>query len=145
MDIENINLQDYDFLGYNGQKIDKEWYKIVNGKRGNRRDLMNIVLNDAINGKKVATKGGSYYSCARFIKRYHKSFTFKKTSLIRYTCCHSYPKICGGVCCCSNIETRCNCDSLPSKSIHINNCYEDNCNIVKIPGGRRFNLQWLPK
>lgn len=133
----------FDFSAFSNEKCDKKWLKTVRNKRGRKYKLFLLVLNDAKEGKEVLTKGGSYYSCARFIKRYHKTFTFKKGRYEIITCCNAYPKECGGVCCFQKrLEQECGCDTLPRSVKHLRNCYDDCCNIFRYTSKRRFYLQW---
>lgn len=114
----------------------------------NKSKIFAIVLQDANNKKQVITKGGSYYSCAKFIQKYHKSFTFKKTKYEMITCCNAWPRECGGVCCRRKRQydaEECGCYKIPSSIEHINNCYDDCCNIFKYTSKRKFYLQWTSK
>jgi hypothetical protein len=130
----------------------KIWVKALNKKHSNKREFMEKVLQDAKEGRIVTVKGGLYYSCARFIKKYHKSYTFVKTQHWFITCCYAYPEDCGGKCCKAQHwqrfigeEDGCGCDYLPRSSIHLKNCYDDCCNIVKIISRRKFDLSWQVK
>lgn len=140
---------DFDFSTFSGKKYDKKWLKVLRNKRGGRYNLFLLVLKDAQEGKQVLTKGGSYYSCARFIKRYHKTFTFKKSKYEIVTCCNAYPKECGGICCFQKRLERggeeCGCWSIPRSVKHLKNCYDDCCNIFRYTSKRRFYLQWQTK
>jgi hypothetical protein len=133
----------------------KIWVKALNSKHTHKREFMEKVLQDAKEGKILTIKGGLYYSCARFIKKYHNRYTFVKTSYDYVTCCYAYPEICGGVCCRAKYRQKyitsddngevCGCDYLPSSSVHLRNCYDDCCNIVKIISKRKFDLSWRTK
>jgi hypothetical protein len=137
---------DFDFSSFSGSKCDKKWLKVIRNKSGNKYNLLSIVLKDAKEGKRVLIKGGSYYSCARFLKRYYKTFTFKKEAYSIITCCNSYPKECGGVCCfqkrIQSGRDECGCGIIPSSIKHLNNCYDDCCNIFKYVSKRKFYLIW---
>lgn len=131
----------------------KIWVKALKKKGSNKRQFMEKVLSDAKNGKILTIKGGLYYSCARFIKKYHKNYTFVKTSHEIVTCCYAYPKECGEVCCkqkyryrfTNNSAEEDGCDYLPNNSIHLKNYYDDCCNIVVIRSKRKFDLSWRNK
>lgn len=137
---------DFDFSSFKGTKSDKKWMKVLKNKKGNKFNLLSIVLKDAIEGKKLLIKGGSYYSCARFLKRYHKTFTFKKEPYSIITCCNSYPKECGGICCFNKRvdegREECGCYMIPRSIKHLDNCYDDCCNIFKYTSKRKFYLIW---
>ena len=119
---------------------------------------MQKVLLDAKEGKTLTIKGGLYYSCARFIKKYHRTYSFCKTPYEIITCCYAYPSECGGECCRMKFgfkysyanndeedEDQCGCARLPRNSIHLKNCYDDCCNIVRITNKRKFYLSWHVK
>ena len=131
---------------------DKRWIKIIT-KKGSivspASRLFVIVMDDARNGRTVLTKGGSYYSCARFIKKYHKSFSFKKSKYEFVTCCNAYPQECGGVCCkrlrIQEGRSECSCEALPQSVKHLNNCYDDCCKVFRYSSKRKFYISWCFK
>lgn len=156
-----------DFIDFNlipSTRKNKRWIKILTNKRGNYYNLFLRVLQDAKNGTSLIVKGGSYYSCAKFINSYHKYYRYYKSSYEYVTCCNAYPKVCGGECCGSNkdnnnspnsgmnILTRreidrrkcflCDHCLLPPSAEHIRNCANDCCRIVRIKSKRKFRLTW---
>lgn len=152
--MENNIRDDFDLTCVESGYKYKIWVKALNNKGTNKRKFMEKVLQDAEEGKIVSLKGGLYYSCARFIKKYHKSYTFVKTSHEYITCCYAYPKVCGGVCCFDknryvagdgSQDDGCGCGRLPRNKIHLRNCYDDCCNIVRIKSKRKFDLSWRSK
>jgi len=127
------------------------WQKTILGENSfdPKTKFLLQVLKDAEQGKRVEVRGGRlYYSCARFIKKYHNTYTFTKTPLEIITCCNAYPRICGGECCSStgyDLMDNCGCNKLPTKAKHIDNCYNDCCQIIKIRHNRKFVLTWHNK
>lgn len=132
-------------------KSNKRWKNAIIKGCGKYYDFIKRIINDAIDKKRVITKGGKYYSCAKFIMKYNLiGYKYKKTKLINLTCCKSYPRICGGKCCSYNMldhntyfnDNECNCDIIPKKYKRIGNCYDDCCVIFKLTHRRKFILEW---
>lgn len=124
---------------------DKKMFDIILHPR-KQQTILEKVLMDAELGKEVLTKGGNYWKCAKFIKQYHKFYTFKRKPFGGVTCCNAYPEICGGICCMSKrpyFEEGCGCYRRPQNSKHIDNCYDDCCMIFKFESKRKFYLQWI--
>lgn len=129
---------------FDNLRKERKWVRAVRGQC-NQLALFTRVMEDAIAGKEVLVKGGSYYQCAKFIAKYHRALTFTKREYSYITCCNAYPKICGGTCCRElKLGEECGCWKLP-KSEHIRNCYDDCCNVVKVVSRRHFYLQWIKK
>ncbi len=124
---------------------DQAFYKVVNGVFTNKKELFEKILTDALLNKEVLIKGGSYYKCAKFIKKYHTQFTFTKRTYSFVTCCNAYPKVCGGQCCSHLNYNECGCYKFPRGAEHVRNCYDDCCQIKKITSKRYFYLQWKLK
>ena len=142
---ENVAFDINRFTLTNVSRRDKKWINILLTNHGNYKNLFLKVLSDAQNHvKDIKIKGGSYYSCARFINKYHKEYKYKKRSYSIKTCCNAYPKECGGVCCRMKRidDDGCGCWRLPPSAKHIDNCYDDCCNIVKYTSKRFFYLSW---
>jgi hypothetical protein len=126
------------------------WLKtILDNHLGSPKGQMLLrVLQDAAEGQRVEIRGLNehagrlYYSCARFVKRYHRWYTFTKSPSVVITCCHAYPRICGGRCCHHSADGDCQCHRLPTNAIHMGNCYDDCCHFVKIRCHRAFMLHW---
>ena len=139
-----LDINDFAFTNKIITKKDKKWMDILITKKGNYKNLFLKVMNDAQNHiKDIKIKGGSYYSCARFINKYHKTYKYKKRTFYIVTCCNSYPNECGGMCCrMKNLDDECGCWKLPPSSKHIKNCYDDCCNVVKYTSKRFFYLSW---
>ena len=108
-------------------------------------NFINKVISDAISHKKLLIKGGTYYSCAKFIRDKY-GYKFNKSPSLMTTCCNAYPYICGGKCCSRDEELLCGCSELPldKKFKHNGNCYNDCCNIITfIKSRQEFYLQWV--
>lgn len=154
--MDNINILPRNF--------NYKYKKALKLKRGHYSYISSI-LNDALN-KKTVKYNKSYRDCAKFIKKFHNNNLnfeiYKEPDQVLLTCCHSYPEICGGVCCgdkhwpktpmdlgcrkCTGYKGSycCGCDKIPeNKNISEYNCYNDCCSIIKINKiGNRY-IKWL--
>lgn len=139
--IENFNLAHVEHK-YNHTT----WVKALRKGSGPNFDLLKKVIMDAEANRESETKGGRYYSAARFIANFYKNGTykFKKCKIFLITCCKAYPNICDGYCC-NDGPNMCQCDivcKLDSYE-HLDNCYGDCCDIFKFAKRRRyFKLAW---
>lgn len=142
---QDFNLNNIE-IGYRYRR----WKKALYQKSGKYYDFLKMVLNDVQTKKKVKVQRGSIYqSCANFIVKYGiHSYKYTKSQLIEYTCCHSYPKICGGKCC---VHLRqyddegyriCATDFIPKRCKRYGNCYDDCCSLYKIKSYKYFILKW---
>jgi hypothetical protein len=140
----------------------KKFKKALISKRGSTYEYIMQVIDDAENKRtiKYCTK---YYRCAKFVRYFllEPKYKFKKIqrdhSKKAITCCWAYKfgKICNGECCkkkymyCSigyDDDYECGCNMIPSKAKHIDNCYDDCCNIFEYrisPRGRDFDIMWI--
>lgn len=141
----------------------RKWQKAIIKGQGSIYNYIKKVIDDAENKTtiKYCTK---YYFCAKFIRHFligaNEKYKFKRIqhdlSKSAITCCWAYKfrQICGGKCCkqkyqycyVDDDDDSCGCDMLPYGNRHINNCYDDCCNIFeyKISSfGREFDIRWL--
>ena len=81
-----------------------KWKKALVKQRGKNYDFFKKVIEDAKVKKRVLIKGGTYYSCAKFIAQIYVvlQYKFRKNPNIKITCCRAYPRICNGKCCKDN-------------------------------------------
>jgi len=148
MDNSSNLVSHFDLTNLEKKYQHKRWKRAINKSRGNDYLFLLSVLKDAKEGRYVSEIGSRYYSCAKFIRDFYlmEKYKFKKEDIWYHTCCQSFPRICGGVCCCKKYNRfECSCEYIPRNSIHIDNCYEDRCNIFKFKNHHKFNLMWKIK
>jgi hypothetical protein len=121
----------------------KRWNVALDKEKGNDYDMLQRIINDANNKRKILCHG-QYYSCAKFVRdKYHKFFT--KEDIYNVTCCNAYPKICGGNCC-RHLryidKDECGCNIIPKRATRLDNCYEDCCRFIRIKNNRKFYISW---
>ncbi len=119
----------------------KRWEFALKKGSGNDYELLQHVIDDSNNKRKIISHG-KYYSCAKFVRdKYHKFFT--KEDIYYETCCYAYPKICNGKCCSFlNNKERCGCDMLPKRATRLDNCYDDCCRFIRLKNNRQFYIIW---
>jgi len=120
----------------------KRWTVALKKGSGNDYELLQSVIKDSNECKKVLSSG-KYYSCAKFVRDTFGKFFTKEDHYIQ-TCCRAYPNICGGVCCCEKLsidDDECKCNILPKKMKNIGLCYNDSCRFVEYKS-KKFYIKW---
>ena len=109
--------------------LTKRERKIVNG------NLISYALEDALNKRTVTTKGGSYYCCAKLIKRI-LGINYYKKPIFKIMCWSVDPDYCCGKCHLDNSLTG------NIKGKRTGYCNDDCCKVRKIKSSKKFTLIW---
>jgi hypothetical protein len=145
----NNCLTNWDFSNFQPTRFNRKLRKFIENPPSlipyNSHHLLNIILQSAEKLRSVEVKGGKYYKYAKFIKTYHKLYTFRKDPLKQKTCCNAYPEICGGHCCGYKRLVECGCERVRRSAIRIDNCWNDCCCIFVLIHSKKFILTWMYK
>lgn len=100
-----MDLQYWDFsqfTNYKPQRSQTKLYHLVINQNRYTKLIPKLqshfidMLSRAEKGETIKIRAGIKYAIAKFINRYHKLYKWNKRNAKEITCCHCYPRYCGG-------------------------------------------------